>query len=85
VSSSDNRFNRAYHAETETGAQKPFLNVFHRDGSTVRHLWGCELFDEPTEPGPPTPRRHARTSWNLLDLTPEGRPPAWDEQFAYPE
>jgi predicted dithiol-disulfide oxidoreductase (DUF899 family) len=86
VSSSANTFNRDYHNESDTGEQRPFLNVFRRDGSKVRHFWGSELFDEPTEPGQ-DPRQVGtlEPSWNLLDLTPEGRPALWDEQFAYPE
>jgi predicted dithiol-disulfide oxidoreductase (DUF899 family) len=86
VSSSHNSFNRDYHAESATGEQRPFLNVFHRVGSTIRHFWGSELFDEPTEPGQDP--RHVGTlepSWNLLDLTPLGRPATWDEQFTYPD
>jgi predicted dithiol-disulfide oxidoreductase (DUF899 family) len=86
VSSSGNTFNRDYNAESATAEQRPFLNVFRRVGPTISHFWGSELFDEPTEPGQDP--RHVGTlepSWNLLDLTPEGRPPAWDEQFAYPE
>jgi predicted dithiol-disulfide oxidoreductase (DUF899 family) len=86
VSSSANTFNRDYNAESATGEQRPLLNVFHRDGATVRHFWGSELFGEPTEPGQDT--RHVGTlepSWNLLDLTPEGRPSTWDEQFSYPD
>jgi hypothetical protein len=33
-----------YLAEASDGTQKPMLNVFHRDGQTVRHFWGSELF-----------------------------------------
>src|SRR6266516_3539082 len=61
------------------------LNVFHRDGETIRHFWGSELFYAPTEPGQDP--RHVGTLepvWNLLDLTPEGRPADWDEQLRYP-
>ena len=85
VSSSGNTFNRDYNTESETGEQRPFLNMFHRDGSTIRHFWGSELFDEPTEPGQ-DPRQVGtiESSWNLLDLTREGRPSNWDEQFVYP-
>jgi predicted dithiol-disulfide oxidoreductase (DUF899 family) len=86
LSSSDNTYNRDYHAESATGEQRPFLNVFQRVGSTIRHFWGSELFDEPTEPDQDP--RHVGTlepSWNLLDLTPEGRPTIWDEQFTSPE
>jgi hypothetical protein len=69
---------------TADGDQLPMLNVFHRDGNTVRHFWGSELFYAPTEPGQET--RHVGTIeplWNLFDLTPEGRGTGWDEQLDY--
>jgi predicted dithiol-disulfide oxidoreductase (DUF899 family) len=84
LSSAGNTFNRDYHAETPDGRQRPMLNVFHRDGDTIRHFWGSELFYAPTEPNQDP--RHVGTlepSWNLLDLTPEGRPNVWDEQLSY--
>jgi len=84
LSSATNTYNRDYHAETPEGAQRPMLNVFHRDGETIRHFWGSELFYAPTEPGQDP--RHVGTLepvWNLLDLIPEGRPPVWDEQVRY--
>jgi predicted dithiol-disulfide oxidoreductase (DUF899 family) len=85
LSSAGNSFNRDYLAETEEGWQRPMLNVFHRDGGTIRHFWGSELFYAATEPGQDP--RHVGTLepvWNLLDLTPEGRPADWDEQLSYP-
>ena len=84
LSSAGNTYNRDYLAETADGAQTPMLNVFHRDGDTIRHFWGSELFYAPTEPGQDP--RHVGTLepvWNLLDLTPEGRPVDWDEQLSY--
>ena len=60
------------------------LNVFRSDGGVVRHFWGSELFYAPTEPGQDP--RHVGTIepvWNLLDLTPAGRPAHWDEQLSY--
>ncbi len=60
------------------------LNVFHRDGETIRHFWGSELFYAPCDPGQDP--RHVGTLepvWNLFDLTPEGRPTDWDEQVRY--
>ena len=60
------------------------LNVFHRDGETIRHFWGSELFYAPTDPGQDP--RHVATiepAWNLFDLTPEGRGADWDEQLRY--
>jgi predicted dithiol-disulfide oxidoreductase (DUF899 family) len=83
VSSAGNTYNRDYHGETAGGAQRPMLNVFHRDGATIRHFWGSELFYAPAEPGQEP--RHVGTIeplWNLFDFTPEGRPD-WDEQLSY--
>jgi predicted dithiol-disulfide oxidoreductase (DUF899 family) len=84
LSSSSNTYNRDYLAETEEGHQRPMLNVFHRDGETIRHFWGSELFYAPTD-GDQDPR-HVGTLepvWNLFDLTPEGRGSDWDEQLDY--
>lgn len=85
LSSAANTYNRDYLAETAEGAQRPMLNVFHRDGETVRHVWGSELFYAPTDPGQDP--RHVGTLepvWNLFDLIPEGRGSDWDEQLSYP-
>jgi predicted dithiol-disulfide oxidoreductase (DUF899 family) len=84
LSSGANTYNPDYLAETEEGAQRPMLNVFHRDGQTIRHFWGSELFYAPTDPGQDP--RHVGTLepvWNLFDLTPEGRGTDWDEQLSY--
>lgn len=47
----NNTYNRDYLAETPEGAQRPMLNVFHRDGVNIRHFWGSELFYGPWDPG----------------------------------
>jgi predicted dithiol-disulfide oxidoreductase (DUF899 family) len=83
LSSSGNAYNRDYLAETPEEAQRPMLNVFHRDGDLIRHFWGSELFYAPWDPGQDP--RHVGTLepvWNLFDLTPEGRPD-FDEQLNY--
>jgi predicted dithiol-disulfide oxidoreductase (DUF899 family) len=83
LSSAGNTYNRDYHAETDEGAQIPILNVFHRDGETIRHFWASELMFAPPDPGQHP--RHVGTLepvWNLFDLTREGRP-EWDEQLFY--
>jgi predicted dithiol-disulfide oxidoreductase (DUF899 family) len=52
----------------------PILNVFRRDGDTIRHFWGSELLYVPAESG--QEYRHndqLNVLWNTLDLTPEGR------------
>jgi predicted dithiol-disulfide oxidoreductase (DUF899 family) len=84
LSSAANTYNRDYLGETAEGFQRPMLNVFHRDGETVRHFWGSELFYAPTDPGQDP--RHVGTLepvWNLFDVTPEGRGTDWDEQLSY--
>jgi predicted dithiol-disulfide oxidoreductase (DUF899 family) len=83
LSSADNSYNRDYLAETPEGAQRPMLNVFHRDGETIRHFWGSELLYGSWDPGEDP--RHVGTLeplWNLFDLTPEGRPD-WYERLSY--
>lgn len=84
LSSATNSYNRDYFGETADGSQVPMLNVFHRDGDTVRHFWGAELTYGPSDPG--QDHRSVGTLeplWNLFDLTPEGRPADWDEQLSY--
>jgi predicted dithiol-disulfide oxidoreductase (DUF899 family) len=84
LSSAGNTYNLDYLGETREGHQRPMLNVFHRDGETIRHFWGSELFYAPTDPGQDP--RHVGTLepvWNLFDLTPEGRGVDWDEQLTY--
>jgi predicted dithiol-disulfide oxidoreductase (DUF899 family) len=84
LSSAENTYNRDYHAETADGDQRPMLTVFHRDGDEIRHSWSSELFYAPADPGQDP--RHVgvlEPVWNLLDLSPEGRPTDWDEQLSY--
>jgi predicted dithiol-disulfide oxidoreductase (DUF899 family) len=84
LSSAGNTYNRDYLAETPDGRQRPMLTVFHRDGGTIRHFWSSELFYASMDPGQDP--RHVGTlepNWNMLDLTPEGRPTEWDEQLRY--
>ena len=77
-------YNHDYHGETADGSQQlPRLNVFRRDGDTIRHFWGSELLYGPWDPGEDP--RHVGTLeplWNLFDLTPEGRPD-WYERLSY--
>jgi predicted dithiol-disulfide oxidoreductase (DUF899 family) len=84
LSSAATTYNRDYLGETAEGFQRPMLNVFQRDGETIRHFWGSELLYAPTDPGQDP--RHVGTLepvWNLFDLTREGRPADWDEQLSY--
>ena len=84
LSSAGNSYNADYFAETADGVQRPMLTVFHRDRDTIRHFWSSELLYAPSDPGQEP--RHVGTLeplWNLFDLTPEGRPVGWAEQFSY--
>jgi predicted dithiol-disulfide oxidoreductase (DUF899 family) len=84
LSSVDNTYNGDYFGETAEGHQRPMLNVFRRDGQTIRHSWGSELLYAPTDPGQDP--RHVGTIeplWNLYDLTPAGRGTDWEEQLSY--
>jgi predicted dithiol-disulfide oxidoreductase (DUF899 family) len=62
----------------------PILTVFHKGADGVIRLsWASELLFLPTEPGQDP--RHVGTvepMWTLLDLTPGGRPDAY-EQIEY--
>ena len=84
LSSAANSYNADYLAETPDGRQRPMLTVFHRDGDVIRHFWSSELLYAPSDRGQEP--RHVGTLeplWNLFDLTPEGRPTDWVEQFSY--
>jgi predicted dithiol-disulfide oxidoreductase (DUF899 family) len=84
LSSAGNSYNTDYFAETPDGIQRPMLTVFHRDGEVIRHFWSSELLYAPSDDGQEP--RHVGTLeplWNLFDLTPEGRPVDWVEQFSY--
>ena len=84
LSSGASSYHGDYRAEDEDGNTMPMLNVFERDGETVRHFWGSEIFWAPSEPAQDP--RHLGTVeplWNLLDLTREGRPRDFYEQMSY--
>jgi len=84
LSSAGTSYNRDYLAENPDGDQRPMLNVFHRDGDTIRHFWGSELLYASADPGQDP--RHVGTIeplWNLFDLTPQGRGTDWYEQLSY--
>ena len=84
LSSAGNRFTRDYHAETPEGFQMPMITVFHRSADGIRHFWSSEMFYADADPGQDP--RHAGTiepAWNLIDLTPVGRPADWEEQLQY--
>jgi predicted dithiol-disulfide oxidoreductase (DUF899 family) len=75
LSSRNNSYNRDYHAESPEGEQSPVLNVFTRDGDGFRHRWATELMFAARDDGEDP--RHVDLIWpiwNVLDMTPGGRP-----------
>ena len=81
LSAANNSFKRDYHGEDEGGQQMPILTVFHKDSDEVIRLsWASELLFVPTEPGQ-DPRHVGMVEpmWTLLDLTPGGRPDAYEQ------
>jgi predicted dithiol-disulfide oxidoreductase (DUF899 family) len=85
LSTGGSSYRKDYNADYE-GHAMPMLNVFHRDGNSIRHFWGSEVFWAKADPGQDP--RHLGTLepvWNLFDLTREGRPQDWDEQLSYGE
>lgn len=53
---------------------EPMLNVFVRDGDTIRHFWGTELVFAPEDPEQDhRGRDFIDPVWGLLDTTPDGR------------
>jgi predicted dithiol-disulfide oxidoreductase (DUF899 family) len=84
LSAAGNTFKRDYNNETDDGQQMPMLNVFQRDGDVIRHFWSSELLYAPSDPGQDP--RHVGTIeplFTLLDFTPDGRAPDWEEQLSY--
>jgi hypothetical protein len=59
------------------------LNVFHRDGETIRHFWAWSFSAHQPSPGriPATSAPSSRSG--TYDLTPAGRGTDWDEQLSY--
>lgn len=63
---------------------EPMLNVFVREGQSIRHSWGSEMVFAPEDPG-----QHHRgldfmdPVWGLLDTTPEGRGKDWFPSVNY--
>lgn len=84
LSSTGNGYNVDYHAEAEDGSQWPIVNVFQKTGDGVAHRYCSELFYAPAEEGQHP--RHVDSMWplwNVLDLTPGGRPDNWFPTRSY--
>ena len=84
LSSGNNSYNADYHTEAPDGAQFPMINVFHKTGDGIVHRYGSELFFAPTEDGQhPRHMDQLWPLWNVLDMTPGGRPSGWFPTRSY--
>ncbi|MBA3895890.1 MAG: DUF899 family protein [Sphingomonadaceae bacterium] len=76
-------FPKDYRGLAPDGSEWPALDVWVKDGATVRHFWAGEsggTQDPGQDPhGAPDPT----PLWNILDLTPEGRGADWYPKLEY--
>lgn len=77
-------FSQDYHAISPEGGDDPNLQVFTREGGTIRHFWSGEMGMEQADPGQ-DPRGHVDLMpiWNVLDCTREGRGTDWYPKLEY--
>ena len=77
-------FSQDYHAISPEGGDDPNLQVFTREGNTIRHFWSGEIGFEQADPGQ-DPRGHVDLMpiWNVLDCTREGRGTGWYPKLEY--
>jgi len=77
-------FPRDYRGLSPEGEEWPSLNVFTKADGVVRRFWGSELSSETADPGQdPRDAPDPTPLWNLLDLTPAGRPADWYPKLDY--
>lgn len=74
LSTAGNQYNRDYHGKGSEGGDTTMLNVFRREGATVRHFWGTEMAHTDGDPG----QDHRGLDmlspiFAMFDLTPAGR------------
>ena len=70
-------FARDYRGLAPDGQEWPALDVWTRDGGTVRHFWGSELGGTQDPGQDPRGAPDPAPLWNILDLTPAGRGSGW--------
>jgi predicted dithiol-disulfide oxidoreductase (DUF899 family) len=77
-------FSQDYHAINPEGGDDPNLQVFTREGGTIRHFWSGEMGLAQADPGQ-DPRGHVDLMpiWNVLDCTREGRGTDWYPKLEY--
>jgi predicted dithiol-disulfide oxidoreductase (DUF899 family) len=82
--SAGNRFADDYRGLMDDGTDTAALNVFVRRDGRIRHFWGGELAFETADPGQdPRGAPDIAPLWNVLDMTPAGRPSGWYPKLDY--
>lgn len=82
--SAGNRFAADYRGLMDDGTDTAALNVFVRRDGRIRHFWGGELGFETADPGQdPRGAPDIAPLWNVLDMTPGGRPAGWYPKLDY--
>lgn len=77
-------YSRDYRAIAPDGSDIPGLNIFTRQGGTIRHFYSGEMGGATADPGQ-DPRGAPDFSplWTVLDTTPEGRGADWYPKLEY--
>lgn len=81
---SNDAFSRDYFGLLPDGGEVPMINVFTRRDGRIRHFWGGEFTGDSADPGQdPRGAPDLAPLWNILDMTPGGRPPTWYASLRY--
>ncbi len=78
----DDAYSKAWFGLLPDGSEAPAFNVFTRKDGEIRHFWTGEMTqaDPGQDPrGAPDPA----PLWNVLDMTPGGRPADWYPKLDY--
>jgi predicted dithiol-disulfide oxidoreductase (DUF899 family) len=76
-------YSQDYYGLLDNGHEVPALNVFTRRDGEIRHFWAGEMTDVTADPGQDPRGSTPAPLWQILDLTPEGRPARWYPSLDY--
>jgi predicted dithiol-disulfide oxidoreductase (DUF899 family) len=76
-------FPRDYRGLSPDGAEWPAMDVWIRRRGRVHHFWGGELGGTQDPGQDPRGAPDPMPLWNILDLTPAGRPAGWYPKLNY--
>jgi predicted dithiol-disulfide oxidoreductase (DUF899 family) len=77
-------YSRDYFGLLPDGSEVPAMNVFTRRDGSIRHFWSGEMTGSSADPGQdPRGAPDPAPLWMVLDITPQGRDPAWYPKLDY--